>query len=122
VSFPVFKWNQLQRDSKQVDIMIDKVKNEQLDFEKNISRQLQIAYQALKSLESQHGHLELLIKYSQEDEGIKKGLYDERQISNIDYLATVTNQLRYQYQKEEISARMELVKLNIDFLIGKLEE
>lgn len=122
IHLPVFKWNQLKRDLKRIDIMMDKVNNERIDFEKNIIRQLEVVFRTKKSLGEQYKRLELLVRYSQEDEEIKKKLFDERQISNIDYLAAVTNQQRYLYQKDEISARLELVKLNIDYLIGKSKE
>ena len=53
---------------------------------------------------------------------LKEKLYEENQIDHTDLLAAMTSQERYLSNREELLAQMEMLKVNIDTLIGKCEE
>jgi len=53
---------------------------------------------------------------------LKERLYEENQIDHVDYLAALTGHERYLAIREEMHTQMELLKVNINTLIGKCEE
>ncbi len=60
-----------------------------------------------------------LAETAQEDARIKEELYRENQAANVDYLAALLNKERYESMTEELKFQTQLIKLNINRLIGK---
>ena len=73
-------------------------------------------------LEKKLALLDKLVANAAEDIGLKEKLYEENQIDHTDLLAAMTSQERYLSNREELLAQMEMLKVNLDTLIGKCEE
>jgi outer membrane protein TolC len=122
VTMPVFNWNKGGRDKNLADIAARKLENQRVDFIRESEKNLRQLYLYKESLEKKFVLLDNLSANAAEDIRLKEKLYEENQIDHTDLLAAMTSQERYLSNREELLAQMEMLKVNIDTLIGKCEE
>jgi len=122
VTLPVFNWNRGSRDKNMADIAMRKLENQRADFIRESEKSLRQMFSYRESLEKKRVLLDNLSANAAEDIRLKESLYDEKQIDHTDLLAAMTSQERYLSNREELLAQMEMLKVNIDTLIGKCEE
>lgn len=122
VTMPVFNWNKAGRDKNLADIAAHKLENQRADFIRESEKNLRQLYLYKESLAKKLVLLDNLSANAAEDIRLKEKLYDENQIDHTDMLAAMTSQERYLSNREELLTQMEMLKVNIDTLIGKCEE
>jgi len=122
VTMPVFNWNKGSRDKNLADIAARKLENQRIDFIRESEKNLRQLYLYKESLEKKLVLLDSLSANAAEDVRLKEKLYEENQIDHTDLLAAMTSQERYLSNREELFTQMEMLKVNIDTLIGKCEE
>jgi outer membrane protein TolC len=122
VTMPVFNWNKGGRDKNLADIAGRKLENQRADFIRESEKNLRQLYLYKESLEKKLVLLDSLSANAAEDIRLKERLYEENQIDHTDLLAAMTSQERYLSNREEMLTQMEMLKVNIDTLIGKCEE
>ena len=118
LNLPVFNWNRLKGDKKVLDIQIRKLDNQQKDIIKAASKNLEQLYAARESIKNKLSNIAQLIDYSREDAELKAGLYQEKQIPNIDLLTALSSAEKYPLMKQELLIQLEQVKVNINTLIS----
>jgi hypothetical protein len=63
-----------------------------------------------------------MIAFSKEDAELKKELYEEKQIPNVDYLAALQSEKKYEAMKHELSLQIEKINVKINTLISRTKE
>ena len=119
---PVFNWNKGGRDRELADIAARKLDNQRADFIRDSEKSLRQLYLAKESLEKKRVLLDGLVANAAEEIRLKDRLYEESQIDHTDLLAAMTSQERYVADREELLAQMEMLRANLDTLVGKTEE
>jgi len=122
VTVPIFDWNRLSSEKTLIDIQKQKLENQKHQFVKDLAASLEQLFSSIRKLEEKHERLTRLIAYSEEDAALKKGLYEERQIPNVDYLAALLTREKNLLAKDEIRIQIEMIKVNINTLIGRSKE
>ena len=122
LNLKIFNWNKQKRDLNIIKYSNQKIINEKENFILEGEKLLKQLYATKASVENKINILNKLIKISNEDTKLKKSLYEEQQISNIDYLESITKKERYISMKNEMKTYYELAKLNINRVIGKYTE
>lgn len=122
LNLKIFNWNKQKRDLNIIKYSNQKIINEKENFIFEGEKLLKQLYATKASVENKINILNKLIKISNEDTKLKKSLYEEQQISNIDYLESITKKERYISMKNEMKTYYELAKLNINRVIGKYTE
>ncbi len=122
VSLPVFNWNKGGRDRYLADIAARKLENQRADFVRASEKSLRQLYLYQESLVRKLALLDELNANAAEDIQLKERLYEESQIDHTDLLAAMTSQEKYLSDREELLVQMEMLKVNVDTLIGKCEE
>ncbi|MBN1272311.1 MAG: TolC family protein [Candidatus Aminicenantes bacterium] len=122
VNFKLFDGKQKKIDLEILAHSQEKIKNQQADFLREGEKVLRQLFEKKKSTEKQLEILEQLLTLAREDSLIKKDLVREKQISNLDYLASLTTEERYASMRNSLISRHELIKLNINTLTGIYEE
>ncbi len=124
VSFDLklFNWNQRKRNLKILNYSVEKVKNKKKNFNQEAEQHLSQLFEAKKSAENRLEIIENLIRTSREEIELKKELFQEQQISNKDYLASFTATERYISMEKEYQLQVEIIKVNINKLIGILHD
>jgi len=120
INWNIFDWNQKKQDKKILDMSIQKLTNNKKDIVDDASKKLRQLYSKKRSLENQLELVEQLVSSSSEDVLLKKEMYNEQQISNLDYLSAMLEKESYQTRKSEVSIQISIVKLNINALIGRI--
>jgi outer membrane protein TolC len=118
----VFDWNRLSTEKKLLDFQNKKLDNQKNKFIQDVTATLAALYSSLQKLEDKKNHVSQLLEYSKEDADLKKSLYTEKQIPNIDYLAALLTREKNALLIQEIQIQIERVKMNITTLIGKNKE
>ncbi|MCU0287442.1 MAG: hypothetical protein MUF15_13745 [Acidobacteria bacterium] len=119
VSFKIFDWHKRSRDLGVLNYGHEKVKNRRDDFIREGEKLLKQLFTAKESVEKKIAILEDLVGTAEEDVRLKADLYREQQLSNIDYLDALTTKERYISMKNESLKQLELIKVNINRVIGK---
>lgn len=122
LNLPVFDWNKGAGEKKILDLNIQKLENQRDDFIKETKNLLDQLYSAKKSLKQKKENIENMIEYSREDAELKKGLYEEKQIPNVDYLAALQAERKYEAMENELSLQVEKIKVSINALISRTKE
>ena len=117
-----FNWNKKSRDDVIIKHSIEKIRNQREDFISNGKKYLDQLFETKKSTENKLKILEEIIQLSEEDIELKAKLFEEQQISNVDYLTSLTAKERYVSKKNETSAELELIKMNINKITGIFQE
>jgi len=122
VAMPVFNWNKGGRDRELLDIAARKLENQRADFIRESEKNLRQLYLHKESLEKKLVLLDNLSANAAEDIRLKERLYEENQIDHTDLLTAMASQERYLSNRAELLTQMEMLKANVDTLIGKTEE
>jgi outer membrane protein TolC len=122
LTVPVFDWNRLSIEKKLLDFQNEKLDNQKNKFVQDVTASLATLYSSLQMLEEKKNHVSQLLEYSKEDANLKKALYEEREIPNIDYLEALLTREKNGLLIQEIQIQIERVKVNINTLIGKNKE
>ncbi len=122
VSMPVFNWNKGGRDRELAEIAASKLENQRADFIRDSEASLRQLYIYKESLEKKRVLLDGLVANAAEDVRLKDKLYEENQIDHTELLAAMANQEKYVSNREELLAQMEMLRANLDTLVGKYEE
>ncbi len=122
LNVPVFDWNKGSCEKNIIDVSIQKLENQRDDFIKDITRTLRQLYSAKESLDQKKANIENMIAYSKEDAELKKELYEEKQIPNVDYLAALQSEKKYEAMKDELSLQVEKINVKINTLISRTKE
>jgi outer membrane protein TolC len=122
LNLPVFDWNKGTDEKRILDLNIQKLENQKDDFVRETKKILDQLYSAKESLNQKKENIENMIEYSKEDAELKKGLYDEKQIPNKDYLAALQAEKKYKAMKNEISLQIEKINVKINTLISQTKE
>ena len=122
VTLPVFNWNKRGRDLELAVSAGRKLENQRAEFrresEKNLRQLIGFGDTIVKKL----ALLDNLVANAAEDVRLKERLYEENQIDHADLLAAMASQERFVANREEMLAQMEMLKVNLDTLIGRCEE
>ncbi|MCP5051918.1 MAG: TolC family protein [bacterium] len=119
VALRVFDWNRKKRDLGLADFSIRQLKNREEEIITEAKRGLNQLYAGLRSLDRQLEMAAKLAAAAEEDAKLKEELYRENQAANVDYLSALLDKERYESMKEELKFQAQLIKLNINGLIGK---
>lgn len=122
LTLPVFDWNRLRTEKKLLDFQNQKLDNEKNKFIQDITASVATLYSFLQKLDDKKNHVTQLLEYSKEDADLKKALYTEGEIPNVDYLSALLNREKNDLLIKEIEIQIEKVKVNINSLIGKNKE
>lgn len=115
----LFDWNKKKRQLTTLDCAGKKIVNQRDDFILEGEKHLKQLFDAQRSVEKKMGILDNLIQLAEEDAQLKAELYREQQVSNIDYLDALTTKERYVSKKNELKMQLELIKVDINRIIGK---
>jgi len=122
VNLKIFDWNQLKKDKTIVDFTVQQLNNRKEELILEIEKNLAKLYSKKSSIEKQLKMVENLVKFADEDAGLKEALYKENQVANIDYLSALLTKERYESRQNELMLQSQLIKLNINTLIGRYGE
>ncbi len=122
VAMPVFNWNKGGRDRELADIAARKLDNQRADFIRDSEASLRQLYLAKESLEKKRVLLDGLVANAAEEIRLKDSLYEEGQIDHTDLLAAMASQERYVADREQLRVQVEMLRANLDVLVGKTEE
>ncbi len=122
VSLPVFDWNRLGSEKTLLDYQIQKLENQKDQFVKDVTKRLEQLYTSLHKLEEKKVHIDQLVLYSGEDAELKAALFEEKQMPNVDYLSALLAREKNVLMREEIQIHVEMIRVNINTLIGNNKE
>jgi len=122
LKLPVFDWNRLRSEKTLLDYQIQKLENQRAQFVKDITQTLDQLYTSLRMLEEKKDHIDQLVLYSEEDAELKAALYEEKQMPNVDYLSALLNREKNILMREAIQIQIEMIRVNINTLIGNSKE
>jgi len=122
VSVPIFNLNKIDRDRAVLEVDRRRLANQRAQVLLDAERSLKQLYESRRSLGARSGSVDRLVEMAQENAGLKEKLYEESQLSNLDYLSALTDLEKYRSLKEELSLQLELVKVAVNTLIGRTGE
>jgi len=122
VKINVFDWGRSRKENIINDYNLEKFDNQEKDLVRRTGMRLSELFNTLKSLKSREGTFNDMITISIEESKLKMMMFDEKQISNKDYLDSVLNVENLRSLKEKTSLQSDLIKVEINTLIGKKED
>jgi len=122
LNLKVFDWNKRKRDVQITRYGREKLENERSEFIKVGEKHLKQLFSSRTAAEEKLATIEKLVRIAVEDIGLKENLLKEQQIDNIDYLSALTRKERYESMEDTIRAQLEIIKVNINLLVGRFEE
>ena len=122
VKMKVFDWGRSRKENIINDYKIEKLSNQEQDLVRRTRMRLSELFNTLKSLKARIGTFDEMIAISIEESELKMMMFDEKQISNKDYLDSVLNVENLRSLKEKTSLQSDLIKVEINTMIGKKGE
>ncbi len=119
IKINVFDWGKVGKEDAIYNYNIEKVDNDKKDVIRKIRLKLSQLFKSLKSLKEQADIFKEMIGISKEELELKKMMFEEKQISNKDYLDVVFNVEKRQSLREQTILQIELVKVEINTMIGR---
>jgi outer membrane protein TolC len=120
LTVPVFNTNQIDRDKALLEIERRRLDDRRGEVLEQAEKTLKQLYETKRSLEQRASSADRLIDLAREDAVLKERLYRESQVSNLDYLLSLTDLERYRSLKDQLALELELVKVSINTAIGKI--
>jgi outer membrane protein TolC len=120
LTIPVFNLNRVARDRAVLDVERRQLDDQRADILEQAEKTLKQLFESKRSLEAEMASADKLIGLAREDAELKEKLYRESQLSNLDYLAALTDLERYRSLKDELVLKLELVKVSINTAIGRI--
>lgn len=121
LDIPIFQWDKINEEGTLVDYKIQKVNNQKQDYLREIQENLKKLFAVQEFLSAKLKNLDQLITYAAEEAELKNRLFEEQQITNIDYLTALLSKDRYLSMKGETLFQLEQIKVKVNTLIGRLE-
>jgi outer membrane protein TolC len=121
VKMNLFNWGRTGKENKITDYRIEKIRNAERDLVRKTGIKLTGLYESLENLESRKNILAGMVRDASEECELKKMLYDEQQISNMDYVDSLLNVENLNASMGRIEFQAELVKAEINTLSGRRE-
>lgn len=122
LDWKLFDWNKRKYETEIIRFGGEKIKNERQDFIKKNEKLLSQLYETREAGRRKLAIVKELVDIAGQDIALKEKLLDEQQIANIDYLEALTQGERYTSMQNTILMQLELIQVNIDHIIGRLEE
>lgn len=122
LTIPVFNLNRVDRDRAVIDVQRRQLENQRAQVLLDADKALKQLYEAMRSLETRAASVDKLIALAREGADLKEKLYEENQLSNLDYLAALADLERYRTLKVELALQLELVKVAVNTTIGQTGE
>ncbi|MCK4890452.1 MAG: TolC family protein [Candidatus Aminicenantes bacterium] len=122
IKIKVFDWGRSRKENIINDYKIEKLYNQEQDLVRRTRMRLAELYNTLKNLNIRTGTYNDMIAISNEESELKMMMFDEKQISNKDYLDSVLNVENLRSLKEKTSLQSDLIKVEINTMIGKKGE
>lgn len=122
VALKIFDWNRLGREVQVIRYGKEKVKNERREFIREGEKHLRQLYAARSTAEAKLETVKKLVQIAVQDISLKEKLVQEQQIDNIDYLSALCYKERCVSWQHTMETQLELIKVNINRIIGKFEE
>lgn len=119
IKLRLFDWGRLGRKKNVLDYMKLKIRNGEEDFIRSTKIKIKSLYEKIAILKRSLGKASDLISSAIKDSELKKNLYDEEQISNLDYLDSLLNIKKYETLKNKIILQLEFVKISVNNLVGE---
>lgn len=119
VKMKVFDWRRSRKENIINDYKIEKLGNQEKDLVRRTRMRLTELFNTLKSLKARAGTFDDMIAISSEESELKMMMFDEKQISNNDYLDSVLNVENLRSLKEKTLLQADLIKVEINTMIGK---
>jgi len=114
----LFDWNQQKRNQKILNYSQEKSRNDQKDFSREVKNQVRQLLESKKATEIKLAIIGNLIEISREDTELKAELFQEQQITNKDYLASLATKERYVFMEKEQQLQIEMIKVSINKWLG----
>lgn len=118
-SYNIFNSGKYRKEKGIIMYEKEKLINLKKDLISKIKTKLSDMYQNYLSLKKRLEFSEKLILRSEDESGMKKKLFEENQVSNSEYLTSLLNVKKYRSMKNKIELQTELLKVNINSLIGR---
>jgi outer membrane protein TolC len=122
VRMTLFDWNRLKREHELANASIRQLTNRREELVTEVKKGLKQLYAGLRSLGRQLELAKKLAASAAEDAALKEALYKENQAANVDYLSALVNKERYESLQDELGFQTQLLKMNINILVGKEEQ
>lgn len=119
VNMNILDWGRTRKENIINDYKIEKFGNQEQDIVRRTRMRLSELFNTLKNLDARAGTFNDMIAISMEEVELKMMMFDEKQISNKDYLDSVLNVENLRSLKEKTSLQSDLIKVEINTLIGK---
>ncbi|MEN8153309.1 MAG: TolC family protein [Acidobacteriota bacterium] len=119
LNFNLFNSGKYGKEKNIIVYEKEKLKNIKKDLISKIRTKLSDLYQNHLSLKRKLKVSEKLVVRSEEESDIKKKLFEERQVSNSEYLTSLLNVKKYRSMKNKIELQIQKTKVSINSLIGK---
>lgn len=119
MSFKIFDWGRRDSERELIDYKKLKLENERKDLISKTKLKLDELFRKIQLLEKSIERVDRLRNDAVRNSQIKKNLYSEKQISNLDYLDSILNVKKYETLKSKIVLQLELVKVSLNNLVGR---
>ncbi|MEN8223687.1 MAG: TolC family protein [Acidobacteriota bacterium] len=122
VKLNIFNWGKTRKENRINNYNIKMIDNRREDLIRKTGLQLSNLFSTLENLNERVGTYNDMISIAGEESELKLMMFDEKQISNSDYIDSVLNVENLRSLKEKTALQAELVKVEINTLVGKKEE
>ncbi len=122
VKLNIFNWGKAGKENRINNYNIKKIENRKKDLVRKTSLQLANLFLTLTNLNERLGTYVDMLSIAGEESELKLMMFNEKQISNRDYIDSVLNVENLRSLKEKTNLQAELVKVEINTMTGKKEE
>ena len=119
LNMKVFDWGKLKNERKITDFQMEKIKNIKRDFIKDIKSKFDYLYKQKLILENKLIITKELKLLSEQEVELKKRLFKEKQIDNIEYMNSILKKERYNSMLNELKINLKIINTNINYLANR---
>ncbi len=118
----IFNWGKSRKENIINDYNLDKIDNQSNDLIRRTGLRLSDLFSTLQSLQTRLSTYKDMISLAGEEAELKLQLFNEKQISNLEYINSVLSVENLRSLKEKTDLKSELIKVEINTMIGNKEE
>ena len=122
VKLTVFDWGKARRENRIHDYRLEKIETRRKDLIRSTGIRLGELYSTLESLAKRSAIYRDMVQIAEEESEMKRMMFDEKQISNRDFVDSLLNVEKIRSLQEKTDLESELIKVEINTLAGKKEE
>jgi len=122
IKLNIFNWGKTRKENRINEFNIKKLENREKDLLRKTGLQLSDLFSTLKNLNERLRTYNDMLSIAGEESELKLMMFDEKQISNSDYIDSVLNVENLRSLKEKTALQAELVKVEINTIVGKKEK